>query len=135
MLSILLLFQMFTSCELLAQKGMGELVVRIAELEIDSIHIEEYKEILKEEAEASMRLEKGVICIFPMYEKENPLKIKLIEIYADHKAYENHLKTPHFLKYKKETLPMVMSLRLVDMEAIDKETMKQIFSKMPAITN
>ncbi len=47
----------------------GEMMVRIAELEIDPITIDEYINILKEEAEASVRLEPGVICIYPMYPK------------------------------------------------------------------
>ena len=38
--------------------------------------------------------------------------------------------TPHFLKYKTTTLKMVKSLRLIDMEAIDTDTMREIFSKL-----
>ena len=69
-------------------------MVRMAEIEIDSAYLEEYKAILKEEAAASIRLEPGVITIFPMYQKENPTQIKILEIYASRAAYERHLKTP-----------------------------------------
>ena len=41
------------------------LLVRIAEVEIDSRYLKEYCALLKEEAEASVRLEPGVISIFP----------------------------------------------------------------------
>lgn len=110
--------------------GKGEMMVRIAELEIDPISIDEYLNILKVEAEASVRLEPGVICIYPMYQKENPTQIRLLEIYANKEAYESHLQTPHFKKYKTSTLAMVKDLKLIDMQAIDPESMAIIFNKL-----
>ena len=115
-------------CGLYAQNG--DMMIRIAEVEIDSVDLENYKDILKEEAEASIRLEPGVISIYPMYQTERPNKIRILEIYANKEAYEWHLKTPHFLKYKTSTLEMVKSLELIDMKAIDIETMPQIFQKL-----
>ncbi|MGN6539333.1 MAG: putative quinol monooxygenase [Ginsengibacter sp.] len=105
-------------------------MIRISEIEIDSNFLEEYKSILKEESRASMDLEPGVISIYPMYQKENPTQVRILEIYADRKAYESHLKTPHFQKYKTTTLKMVKSLKLIDMEAIDEQTMPEIFRKL-----
>ncbi len=110
--------------------SMGEIMVRIAELEIEPEFLEEYLNILKEESEASVRLEPGVICIYPMYQRENPTEIRLLEIYANKEAYESHLQTPHFKHYKTTTLPMVKTLRLVDMKAIDPESMPMLFAKM-----
>jgi len=107
-----------------------KLMVRISEIEIDADYLEEYKAILKEEAEASVRLEPGVVAIFPMFEKENPTRVRILEIYAGREAYESHLKTPHFQRYKTTTLKMVKSLKLVDMGAMDAETMTKIFKKM-----
>lgn len=107
----------------------GDMMIRIAEIEIDSIYLDEYIAILKEEAAASVRSEPGVICIYPMFQKENPTEIRLLEIYANREAYESHLQTPHFTHYKTATLKMVKSLKLVDMEAIDRGTMPKIFNK------
>ena len=109
---------------------LDNMKIRIAELKIDTNYLEEYLTILKKEAEASVRLEKGVLCIFPMYQQENPTEIRLLEIYANEAAYQSHLKTPHFLHYKTTTQKMVQSLKLVDMAAIDKETMGKIFAKL-----
>ena len=111
-----------------AQKN--NMIIRISEIGIDSNYLEEYKKILKEESEASMRLEPGVISIYPMYQKENQTQVRILEIYANKEAYELHLKTPHFQKYKTTTLKMVQSLQLIDMEAIDAETMPKIFRKL-----
>ncbi|MDW3651922.1 MAG: putative quinol monooxygenase [Bacteroidia bacterium] len=109
----------------------SNMMIRIAELEIDASSLDNYLAILKEEAEASVRLEPGVICIYPMFEKENPTEIRLLEIYVNKDAYEAHLLTPHFKKYKSSTLEMVKSLNLIDMKALDQETMTQIFRKLP----
>lgn len=106
------------------------LMVRISEIEITAGQLDQYKAILAEEAEASVRLEPGVIAIFPMYEKESDTTFRILEIYADRRAYELHLTTAHFQKYKSTTLPMVKSLKLVDMQAIDAQTMGRMFTKM-----
>ncbi|MDO1511117.1 antibiotic biosynthesis monooxygenase [Maribacter confluentis] len=109
-----------------------KMMIRIAALEIYPEYLEDYNSILKKEAESSVRLEEGVICIYPMFQKENPTQIRLLEIYADSAAYRSHLKTPHFLEYKTSTLKMVKSLKLIDMEAIDKKATAKIFKKMYA---
>ncbi len=107
-----------------------DMMVRIAEIEVIPEFMKEYSAILKEEAAASVKLEQGVIAIFPMYQKENPTQIRLVEIYASQAAYEAHLKTPHFLNYKTSTLKMIKSLKLVDMKSLDTETMSLIFKKL-----
>lgn len=122
------------ACSTMDQNKKGfkadDMMIRMAELEIDSAYFEEYIAILKEESAASVRLEPGVICIYPMFQKENPTEIRLLEIYASSAAYESHLQTPHFKHYKTTTLNMVKSLKLVDMEAIDRESMAVIFTKL-----
>ena len=109
------------------QPGM---MIRISEIEIFSSDLEAYKKILKEESEASVKLEPGVIAIFPMTQKENQNQIRILEIYQNSESYQSHLKTPHFLKYKSSTLRMVKSLKLIDMDALDSKTMTQIFKKL-----
>ncbi|RZM06865.1 MAG: antibiotic biosynthesis monooxygenase [Pedobacter sp.] len=106
------------------------MIIRISEVDIYPVYLNEYSAILKEEAAASVKIEPGVICIYPMYTKGKPSEIRIVEMYANKAAYEAHLKTPHFQKYKTSTLKMVKSLQLIDMEAIDPATMPQIFSKM-----
>ena len=125
---LILVFMLFSYTAASAQQK--DMIVRISEIEIESDYLKEYKAILKEEAEASVRLEKGVISIFPMYQKENPTQVRILEIYESREAYESHLKTSHFQKYKTTTLKMVKSLKLIDMEAVDAETMTKIFKKM-----
>ena len=120
------------SCSDMKQKVINsdEMMIRVSEIGIDSVYLNEYIRILKEESEASVRLEPGVISIYPMFQKENPTEIRILEIYANKKAYESHLQTPHFKTYKSSTLKMVKTLKLVDMEPLDINAMPKIFKKL-----
>jgi quinol monooxygenase YgiN len=131
---IFILIVVLISCDQLEKSNKtinsDEMMTRISEIEIEPEYLEEYLSILKEESKASLELESGVISIYPMYQKENPNEIRILEIYADKKAYQAHLETPHFKHYKTTTLKMVKSLKLVDMKAIDGQTMSMIFKKI-----
>ena len=88
--------------------------VRVVEIEIDPAQLENYTAAAKEEIETSVRVEPGVLGLYAVAEKENPTRIRVLEIYADVAAYQAHLATPHFKKYKAVTQPMVKSLKLFD---------------------
>lgn len=88
--------------------------VRLAKITVDPQQLDEYNAFLKEEIEASMQLEPGVLMLYAIAEKENPNKITILEIYASEEAYQQHLKTPHFVKYKEGTPHMIQSLELID---------------------
>ncbi|ANL70832.1 antibiotic biosynthesis monooxygenase protein [Rhizobium phaseoli] len=93
-------------------------VVRMAELEIDPATLDAYRALLTEEIEASLALEDGVLSLGAVSIRDNPNRIRILEVYADQEAYEAHLQTPHFLKYKRETAGMVTSLTLMDVDPI-----------------
>lgn len=88
--------------------------VRLSKITVDPARLDEYNAYLKEEIEASMRLEPGVLTLYAVAEKERPNEVTILEIYADEAAYQSHIKTPHFQKYKQGTLDMVQALELID---------------------
>ena len=88
--------------------------VRVAEIEIDPAQIEPYRAAAKEQIEAAVRLEPGVLTLYSVADRENPSLVFVIEIYADVDAYKAHLETAHFKKYKSTTQDMVKSLKLRD---------------------
>jgi quinol monooxygenase YgiN len=92
----------------------NDLVVRIAKLQIDSAQLQNYNAALKEEIEAAVRIEPGVLTLYAVAEKDNPTSITVFEIYANADAFALHLETPHFKKYKNATANMVKSLELLD---------------------
>jgi len=93
-------------------------IVRLAELRIDPSQLEQYKAALRDEIETSIRLEPGVLTLYAVSVKGDPGQIRIFEMYADAAAYEAHLQTPHFKKYKTGTLGMVKSLVLVETDPI-----------------
>lgn len=88
--------------------------VRLSRIVVDSTQLEAYNVFLKEEIEASMQLEPGVLTLYATAEKKYPNRITILEIYASEEAYRSHIKTPHFIKYKEGTLDMVQELELID---------------------
>jgi quinol monooxygenase YgiN len=101
-----------------AEPSSGNRIVRIAELEIDPDRLERFKALLAEEIEASVRVEPGVTMLHVVSLRERPEQIRILEVYADQAAYEAHLLTPHFQRYKTLTRDMVRSLRLLDVDPI-----------------
>ena len=89
-------------------------LVRLSKITVDPSRLKEYNAYLNEEIEASMRIEPGVLTLYATAEKDAPHKITILEIYADRSAYERHIKTPHFQKYKQGTRSMVKELELID---------------------
>jgi quinol monooxygenase YgiN len=89
-------------------------MVRLAKLVIDSTQLDSYRAFLKEEIETSVRVEKGVLTLYAVAEKNKPTHITILEIYADTEAYKAHIQTPHFIKYKNGTKDMVKSLELIE---------------------
>lgn len=106
------------------------MLIRISKIEVHPRYLKEYLGYAYMVAAASVQEEPGVICICPMQMKRDSTQIRILEIYASPEAYRHHIQTAHFQKYKKDTLHMVKKLDLVDMHALDPESMPQIFLKM-----
>jgi quinol monooxygenase YgiN len=115
-LTTILIAMLLVSETLFAQNKKQ--LVRLAVIEVDTTQLDQYNELLKEEIEASIRLEPGVITLYGVAEKENPERVTLFETYGDSSLYRAHLATPHFQKYKKGTLEMVKHLELIEMHPI-----------------
>lgn len=105
------------------------MIVRLAEIEVYPQYLKEYLEYANEVDRLSVEREPGVVCLFPMQSAEDSTRIHILEIYASEEAYQSHIKTDHFQKYKQGTLHMVKSLKLPTMRPLDPETMRLIFRK------
>lgn len=97
---------------------VGERVVRIAEIEVDPHQVEAYRAALRTGIEAAIRLEPGVLTLYAVAVKGHPEQVRVVEVYASPAAYQAHLQTPHFKRYKAATQGMVRSLRLIETEPI-----------------
>ena len=112
-----------------AERQEGKMIVRLAEIEVYPEYLQEYLSYANEVDRLSVEREPGVICLFPMQSAEDSTQIRILEIYASDAAYQQHLKTEHFQKYKLGTLHMVKNLKLPTMQPLDPKTMKLIFKK------
>lgn len=89
-------------------------IVRLSKIEVYPQYLDEYMKYATEVGEVSLRTEPGVLTMYAVGEKENPCKITILETYASREAYEKHIASKHFQKYKQGTLHMVKSLVLSD---------------------
>ena len=89
-------------------------IVRLSKIEVYPEYLDEYMAYAVEVGEISLRTEPGVLTMYAVSEQENPCRITILETYASRKAYEDHVASPHFQRYKQETLHMVKSLLLSD---------------------
>ena len=89
-------------------------IVRLSKIEVYPQYLDEYMNYATEVGEISLRTEPGVLTMYAVGEKENPCKITILETYASREAYEMHIASKHFQKYKQGTLHMVKSLVLSD---------------------
>ncbi len=89
-------------------------IVRLSKIEVHPQHLDEYMKYAAEVGEISLLTEPGVLTMYAVGEKENPCRITILETYASKAAYEKHIASEHFQKYKQGTLHMVKSLALSD---------------------
>lgn len=94
-------------------------IVRLSKIEVYPEHLEEYMKYASEVGEVSLRTEPGVLTMYAMSEKDNPCRVTILETYANREAYEKHIASPHFRKYKEGTLHMVKSLTLSDQTPVN----------------
>ena len=89
-------------------------IVRLSKIEIYPQYLDAYMKYAAEVGEVSLRTEPGVLTMYAVSEKENPCRVTILETYASRGAYEKHIASEHFQRYKQGTLHMVKSLILSD---------------------
>lgn len=94
-------------------------IVRLSKIEIYPQYLDEFMKYAVEVGEISLRTEPGVLTMYAVQEKENPCKVTILETYVNKAAYEKHIASEHFQKYKQGTLHMVKSLVLSDQKPLN----------------
>ena len=93
---------------------------RIAKIKVDINQLEKYKVALKELMNTAIKVEPGVLSYTVVADKKDLSLITILEVYANLEAYQSHILTPHFKKYKDTVKDMVLSLELIDTELIER---------------
>ena len=87
---------------------------RIAKIKVDTNKLLEYKHALQEQMNTAIEIEPGVLSYTAVADKKDPTLITILEVYLSIEAYQSHILTPHFRKYKDTVKDMVLSLELFD---------------------
>lgn len=114
--TLVLVASVINSTTVCAQTGQQKF--RIANIEVYPEYLDEYKAALAEHAKVAVKVEPGVIALQAVYDLSQTTHVTVFEVYASEEAYQTHLKTPHFLKYKNGTIKMVKALKLVEVAPI-----------------
>lgn len=93
---------------------------RIAKIKVDRNQLELYKSALREQMNTAIKVEPGVLSYTVVADKNDASLITIMEVYANLDAYQSHILTPHFKKYKDTVKNMVLSLELIDTELIER---------------
>lgn len=107
----------------------ADMLVRIAEVEVHPQYVQQYLAFAKSVSDSSVRAEPGVVSVFPMQTKENPNLVRIVEIYKNKEAYNKHIASSHFQRYKTGTPHMIKSLKLVDMNMLNPGVLHEVFRK------
>lgn len=91
---------------------------RIAKIKVDAKQLEVYKSLLKEQMNTAIQVEPGVLSYMAVADKKDATSITIFEVYASVEAYQSHIQTPHFKKYKDAVKDMVLSLELIDTDVV-----------------
>ena len=92
--------------------------MRIARITVDKAKLDAYKVALNEQMQSALDHEKGVLAYSAVQEKNDPSRITILETYASVAAYQSHITTAHFKKYKAAVEGMVTQLELIDVVPI-----------------
>ncbi len=93
---------------------------RIAKIKVVANQLENYKSALKEQMNEAIKIEPGVLSYTVVADKKDATLITILEVYESLEAYQSHILTPHFKKYKETVKDMVLSLELIDTELIER---------------
>ena len=109
-----------TLCLTAEQVRAGEPAsIRMAHLQIKQDQLPAFTASVKEEMEAALRVEPGVIAIYAAADTNNPAQMVFFEMYADENAYQIHRDTPHFQKYFRTTKDMLTGRVLLELVPVE----------------
>jgi quinol monooxygenase YgiN len=125
MMKRILFLSIFIFLSLTATAQINTKMYRIAIIKVDSGQLENYKLALQEQMNTAIQLESGVLSYTVVADKKDPSAITIFEVYANHEAYQSHIATPHFKKYKETVKNMVISLELIDTDLLARVQQKE----------
>lgn len=110
----ILLFTVFALAELQSNAQDSSRMYRIAKIKVDAKQLVAYTSLLQEQMTNAIKFEPGVLSYTAVADKKDATSITILEVYASNEAYQSHILTTHFRKYKDAVKDMVLALELID---------------------
>ena len=117
-ISVLLMTGVLVTIALYSNAQTSNSMYRIAKIKVDTNQLSAYKVALQEQMNAAIKLEPGVLSYTAVADKKDATQITILEVYASQEAYQAHILTAHFKKYKETVKDMVLALELIDTELV-----------------
>ncbi len=117
-ISVLLMTGILVTIAFTSNAQSSNRMYRIAKIKVDTNQLSAYKVALQEQMNAAIKLEPGVLSYTAVADKKDATQITILEVYASPEAYQSHVLTPHFKKYKETVKDMVLALELIDTELV-----------------
>ncbi len=117
-ISVLLMTGILVTIAFTSNAQSSNRIYRIAKIKVDANQLSAYKVALQEQMNAAIKLEPGVLSYTAVADKKDATQITILEVYASPEAYQSHVLTPHFKKYKETVKDMVLALELIDTELV-----------------
>ncbi len=117
-ISVLLMTGILVTIAFTSNAQSSNRIYRIAKIKVDANQLSAYKVALQEQMNAAIKLEPGVLSYTAVADKKDATQITILEVYASQEAYQSHVLTPHFKKYKETVKDMVLALELIDTELV-----------------
>ncbi len=117
-ISVLLMTGILVTIAFTSNAQSSNRIYRIAKIKVDANQLSAYKVALQEQMNAAIKLEPGVLSYTAVADKKDATQITILEVYASQEAYQSHILTPHFKKYKETVKDMVLALELIDTELV-----------------
>jgi len=117
-ISVMLMTGVLLTITLYSNAQSSNSMYRIAKIKVDANQLSAYKVALQEQMNAAIKLEPGVLSYTAVADKKDATQITILEVYASQEAYQAHILTAHFKKYKETVKDMVLALELIDTELV-----------------
>lgn len=108
------LFGTFILASLSIKAQNNNTIYRIAKIKVDAKQLDVYTSLLQEQMTTAIKLEPGVLSYTAIADKKDATSITILEVYTSNEAYQSHILTTHFRKYKDAVKDMVLALELID---------------------
>ena len=86
--------------------------VRVAQLRINAAQLARFRAAAQKLGHITMQEEPGCLALYAVVDATDSSQVTVFEMYRDEAAYEEHLHSPHFADFRRETSDVVNARHL-----------------------